>query len=153
FFANWSTNSSNQARVTLNQALIVATGKQIDGTDGTLPSSTPGLDAQHAVPGSACYGCHQLLDPTRSILSATYSWSYSPPVDPLLVQQPGLFAFQHVVAPMHAIDDFAHLLATHPLVASAWAQKLCYYASSAPCDPDDPELQRIVGDFVASNYN
>src|SRR5262249_35935047 len=29
FFANWPTNSSNQMRVTLNQALIVATGTAI----------------------------------------------------------------------------------------------------------------------------
>jgi hypothetical protein len=91
-----------------------------------------------------------LLDPTRSILSATYSWFYSPQTDPNELAQPGLFAFQGVIAPMHTIDDFATLLATHPLVASAWTQKLCYYANSAPCDPSDPEFQRIVGDFTAS---
>jgi len=33
-------------------------------------------------------------------------------------------------------------------VPQAWAQKLCYYASSAPCDPLDPEFQRIVSDFA-----
>jgi hypothetical protein len=152
FFANWPTNSSNQMRVTTNQALIVATGTAIDGTDGTIPSSTPGLDPVHAAPGTACFGCHQLLDPTRSILSATYSWFYSPQTDTTLMAQPGQFAFQHVIAPVSSIDDFAHLLATHPLVPQAWVQKLCYYVNSAPCDPDDPEFQRIVGDFVASNY-
>ena len=68
-------------RVTLNQALIVATGTQIDGTDGTTPSSTPGLDSDHAGAGTACFGCHQLLDPTRSILSTTYSWFYNPQTD------------------------------------------------------------------------
>src|SRR4029077_1150547 len=53
FFANWPTNASNEMRVTVNQSLIVATGNQIDGTDGTTPSSTPGLDSAHATPGSA----------------------------------------------------------------------------------------------------
>jgi hypothetical protein len=33
-------------------------------------------------------------DPTRSILSSTYSWFYYPPTDPALIGEPGLFAFQ-----------------------------------------------------------
>jgi hypothetical protein len=153
FNANWPTNSSNQMRVTINQTLIVATGAQIDGTDGTIPGSTPGLDDQHAVVGSACYGCHQLLDPTRSILSSTYTWFYNQQVDPKLIQQPGLFAFQHVVQPMSTIDDFAKILAAHPLVAGAWAQKLCYYVNSAPCDASDPAFQTIVSNFQSSGTN
>ena len=151
FAANWPTNSSNQHRVTLNQALIVATGAQIDGSDPTHPSTTPGLDAVHATEG--CIGCHALLDPTRSILSSTYSWFDYPQTDPALIQQPGLFAFQNVIQPMHTIDDFANLLATHPLVPTAWAQKLCYYANSAPCDPSDPEFVRIVDAFTASRMS
>lgn len=150
FFANWPTNSSNQMRVTVNQALIVATGTAIDGTDPTSPSTTPGLDAEHSAPGTACFGCHQQLDPTRSILSSTYSWFYYPQTDAALIKQPGLFAFQGVVAPMHTIDDFAQLLANHPLVGQAWAQKLCYYVNSAPCNPTDPEFARIVDRFSAS---
>jgi len=66
------------------------------------------------------------------------------------MRQPGLFAFQNVIAPMQTIDDFAHLLATHPLVGQAWAQKLCYYANSAPCNPIDPEFLRIVEKFTAA---
>jgi hypothetical protein len=149
FMANWATNSSNQMRVTLNQSLIVATGAQIDGTDTTVPPSTPGLDDEHAPNGSSCYGCHQLLDPSRSILSATYSWFYYPQTDPALKAQPGLFAFQGVVSTMSSIDDFANILATHPLVPSAWGQKLCYYANSAPCDPTDPEFARVVDVFAS----
>jgi hypothetical protein len=149
FQANWPTNSSNQMRVTMNQTLIVATGAQVDGTDGTSPTTTPGLDPMHSAPGSACFACHQLLDPTRSIMSATWSWFYDPQVDGTLMQQPGQFAFQGVIAPMKTIDDFAKLLASHPLVGTAWAQKLCYYVNSAPCDPSDPEFQRIVADFSA----
>ena len=150
FFANWPTNASNQMRVTANQALIVATGTAVDGVDSTAPTTTPGLDGVHAAPGTVCFGCHQQLDPTRSILSSTYSWFYYPQTDPGLIQQPGLFAFQHVIAPMRTIDDFAQLLASHPLVAQAWGQKLCYYASSAPCNPIDPEFLRILDRFTSS---
>ena len=154
FQANWPTNQSNQMRVTMNQTLIVATGTAIDGTDATSPGTAPGLDMDHAQPGSACFGCHQLLDPTRSIFSATYSWFYNPATDPTLMQQPGQFAFQNVVQPMASIDDFARILAHHPLVPAAWAQKLCYYANSSPCDPLDPEFQQIVKDFGAGfNWN
>jgi len=150
FFANWPTNSSNQMRVTVNQALIVATGTAIDGMDPTSPSTTPGLDGDHAKPNTACFGCHQQLDPTRSILSSTYSWFYYPQTDQALIQQPGLFAFQGVIAPMHTIDDFAQLLATHPLVPEAWGQKLCYYVNSAPCNPIDPEFTRVIDKFTAA---
>ncbi|HEX4423535.1 MAG TPA: hypothetical protein VH165_36750 [Kofleriaceae bacterium] len=147
FFANWPTNASNQMRVTANQSLIVATGTAVDGQDTTAPQTTPGLDAVHAAPGTACFGCHQQLDPTRSILSSTYSWFYYPQTDQTLVKQPGLFAFQDVIAPMTTIDSFAQLLATHPLVGQAWAQKLCYYVNSAPCNPIDPEFLRILDVF------
>jgi hypothetical protein len=153
FFANWPTNSSNQMRVTANQALIVATGTAIDGQDPTAPATTPGLDAEHAAPNTACFGCHQQLDPTRSIFSSTYSWFYYPQNDLTLVKQPGLFAFQNVIAPMKTIDDFAQLLASHPLVAQAWGQKLCYYANSAPCNPIDPEFTRVVDKFTESNMS
>jgi hypothetical protein len=151
FFANWASNASNQHRVTLNQALIVATGAQIDGTDSTTPASTPGLDTDHAT--GACVGCHQLLDPTRSIFSATYSWFGSPQTVPQLIAEPGRFAFQGVDQPMATIEDFGQLLATHPLVAEAWVQKLCYYVNSAPCDPGDPETLRIVDDFRGSGFS
>jgi hypothetical protein len=150
FFANWPTNASNQMRVTANQALIVATGTAVDGADVTAPPTTPGLDAVHAAPGTACFGCHQQLDPTRSILSSTYSWFYYPQTDPALIREPGLFAFQGVVATMRTIDDFGQLLASHPLVPQAWGQKLCYYVNSAPCRGDDPEFVRILERFAAS---
>ena len=153
FFANWPTNSSNQMRVTVNQALIVATGTAVDGQDTTAPATTPGLDAEHAAPDTPCFGCHQQLDPTRSIFSSTYSWFYYPQNDQTLVKQPGLFAFQNVIAPMKTIDDFAQLLVTHPLVPQAWGQKLCYYANSAPCNPVDPEFKRVLDKFAESGMS
>ena len=152
FFANWPTNKSNQMRVTLNQALIVATGASIDGSDPTVPPSTPGLDAVHAS-APACFSCHQTLDPTRSILASTYSWNYHDQTDPTYVLEKGLFAFQGVVAPVGTVGDLGNLLAQHPLVAQAWANKLCYYANSSPCEVNDPEFKRVVGLFQASNYS
>lgn len=151
FFANWPTNDSNQMRVTTNQALIVALGSQVDGTDATEPTSTPGLDETHATPGSSCYGCHALLDPTRSIFSSTYSWFYAPQTDTSLKQQKGLFAFQGVIQNVVSIQDFATTLATHPLVPAAWAQKLCYYINSAACDATDPAFQALVDGFTTAN--
>jgi hypothetical protein len=153
FFANWSTNTSNQMRVTLNQTLIVATGKAIDGVDPTVPSSEPGIDPAHAAPGTACFSCHRIMDPTRVIFESTYTNAYSMQEDPKQMALQGLFAFQGVMNPsIGTIDDFAGTLAGHPLFAEAWAQKLCYYANSAPCASSDPEFQRVVADFKASNF-
>jgi hypothetical protein len=152
FFANWQTNTSNQMRVTINQALIVATGSMVDGTDPTSPPTTPGLDTVHAA-SPDCSGCHRTLDPTRSILAATYSWNYHAQTDPTFAQQPGLFAFRGVIQPVSSVNDLVSTLAQHPLFASAWAQKLCYYANSGPCETNDPEFQRVVGVFASSNFS
>jgi hypothetical protein len=152
FFANWPTNNSNQMRVTINQTFIVATGAQVDGTDTTAVQNTPGLDAQHAG-SAACAYCHRTLDPSRSILAATYSWNYHSQRDLAFTSQPGLFAFQHVEQPVTTVADLGHTLANHPLLASGWAEKLCYYVNSEPCDPDDPEFLAIVKLFQSSNYS
>jgi hypothetical protein len=150
FFANWQTNISNQMRVTIHQALIVATGSSIDGSDRTRAATTPGLDAAHANEG-ACLSCHRILDPTRSIFAATWSWNYHNQIDAKWTGEPGLFAFRGVIAPVKNVIEFARVLAEHPLVGSAWAQKLCYYVNSAPCDEEDPEFKRIVRLFRRSN--
>jgi hypothetical protein len=152
FFANWQTNTSNQMRVTINQALIVATGAAVDGTDPTVPPSTPGLDSVHAGTG-ACFVCHQTLDPTRSILAATYSWNYHAQADTTYSGQKGLFAFQGVIKPVSSVGDLGTILAEHPLFAQAWAQKLCFYANSSACETNDPEFKRIVGVFQSSSYS
>jgi hypothetical protein len=151
FFANWQTNISNQMRVTMHQALIVATGSSIDGTDATLPPGTPGLDSTHASQ-AACFNCHKVLDPTRSIFSASWSWNYHGQIDPTWSAQPGMFGFRGVIQPVNSLADFGGVLASHPLVASGWVQKLCYYVDSAPCDPTDPEYQRLVTLFQSSSY-
>jgi hypothetical protein len=153
FFANWQTNTSNQARVTMNQTLIVALGAQVDGTDRTVTpgSPPPGLDTTHAN-NAACIACHQTLDPMRSIFSATYSWNYHQQLDTALAAQKGMFAFHDVIAPVATMDDLGAQLASHPLFAGAWVQKLCAYVNSAPCVDADPELQRLVALFASSGY-
>ncbi|MBX7098973.1 MAG: hypothetical protein K1X89_14785, partial [Myxococcaceae bacterium] len=151
FFANWHTNDSNEMRVTINQALIVATGTQVDGTDTTTPTTTPGLDAAHASQ-AACRYCHQTLDPTRSILAATYSWNYGSQLAAPFASQKGLFAYRGVQAPTNTVQDLGVILSQHPLLAPAWVQKLCYYVNSQACEPTDPEFQRLVSLFSSSNY-
>src|SRR5262249_7418133 len=141
----------NQMRVTTHQALIVATGSSIDGTDTTYPPGTPGIDMTHAA-DAACFGCHKILDPTRSIFSATWSWNYHGQLDGTWSGQPGVFAFRDVIQPVKTVADFGATLASHPLVATGWVQKLCYYFNSAPCDDGDPEFQRLASAFQASNY-
>jgi hypothetical protein len=150
FFANWQTNTSNQARVTAHQALIVATGSSIDGTDTTTPPGLPGLDSVHSNE-VACFGCHKILDPTRSIFSATYSWNFHSQLDPTWSDQPGVFAFRDVIQPVHSMTDFGTALAKHPLLASGWVQKLCYYVNSAPCASSD--VQDFAGTFQSSSYS
>jgi len=153
FFANWQTNSSNQMRVTMNQALIVALGAAVDGSDRTQPPlPTPGLDAAHAEqPG--CLPCHQTLDPLRSIFSASYSWNYHNQLDATWAGQPGVFVFQGVTQPVSSIADLGNALATHPLFPAAWVQKLCTYANSGACSTTDPEFQRLVADFQSSGLS
>jgi hypothetical protein len=151
FAANWQTNTSNTMRVTMNQTFIVALGSMVDGTDTTTPPGTPGLDAVHSSQ-AACYACHKILDPSRSILSATYSWNYHTQTDPTWSQQPGVFAFRGVIQPVSSVVDLGNVLSTHPYFAPGWVQKLCYYANSSPCDASDPAFTKIVSDFTSSNY-
>ncbi len=153
FFANWQTNDSNQMRGTMNQALIVATGTFVDGTDPTLPATTPGLDAAHAGPGTVCFSCHATLDPLRSALSSTYSWSYNLQDDPAIAAQKGLFSYRGVTQNVSSVYDLATQLATHPLFAEGWAQKLCYYVNSAACVADDPEFRRVVKAFDDAGHS
>jgi hypothetical protein len=155
FGANWPTNTSNQMRVTLNQTLIVATGMAVDGNDTTtMKPTTTGIDLTHAAVGTPCFGCHQLLDPTRAMLEKTYSYYYYPQSDTTMMGLANvMFAFQGVVTPLASIDDFAATLASHPAVPAAWAQKLCYWVNSSACAADDPEFQRVVAAFKSANLS
>jgi hypothetical protein len=154
FFATWPTNASNAHRVTINQALIVALGKSVDGEDVTIPQSGGGgLDGEHAKPGTACFGCHQVLDPMRNYFRAGFNDRYRPQTDTALAAQVGSFAFDGVTKTGGDLLDFARTLGAHPAFAGAWAQKLCYYANTVGCDADDPEFVRVLAAFRASNLD
>ena len=65
----------------------------------------------------------------------------------------GMFAFGGVIKPVTSLSDLGGVLATHPLFAQAWVQKLCAYANSAPCVTTDPEFLRVVMSFQAGGYS
>jgi hypothetical protein len=153
FNARWPTNDSNLARVLLNQSLIVTLGEPIDTTNVTQPLSEAALDGTHAAPGTPCYSCHQSLDPMRQYFRHDYTLYGSIQEDPTQRAMPGQFAFHGVVGTGSSIADFAARLASHPLLATAWVQKLCTWATSLPCDETDPEFQRIVGVFQSSHFS
>jgi hypothetical protein len=153
FFANWSTNTSNLYRVTMNQTLIVSLGHSFDGSNSTVPVSETGLDGEHAAPGSACYGCHQTLDPMKQLITQTYSLFYHEQTSAPAIAQNGVFTFDGVSQIENGAGALATSLANHPDFAGAWTQKLCYFAASAACTETDPEFQRVVAAFTASNLD
>ena len=134
FLAEWNTNNSNQARVTLNQTLIVALGHAILPQNAALPPSIAAVDQAHAPQGSACFACHQSLDPLRQFFRQQYSFSFHLQSTAAQIALPGAFGFRGVTASGNTIFDLANILAAHPDFAVAWTQKLCTYANSSPCD-------------------
>lgn len=151
FLANWETNEDNQFRVATSQSLIVALGKLFSPADPTVPASLTGLAREHAAPGTACYGCHQFLDPMRVYFSRSFSFSYQRPEKPSQLE--ASFAFQGYVHDGGDIADFASSLVDHPDFANGWTQKLCYWANSQPCSDKDPEFLRVAQTFRDSGYD
>jgi hypothetical protein len=155
FFANWQTNASNQDRVTTNQSIIVAT-QQMYFQDPTIPTYNPksySLDNDHMGDSgtSPCFGCHQILDPTRQVFARNLSWYYGAGLEQADTGAgPAYFASWGVQQPMKTLTDFGTILSTHPLFASAWPQKLCYYVNSGACDLTDPAFLSIQSIFQAN---
>jgi hypothetical protein len=153
FLAEWNTNDSNQARVTANQTLIVATGHAMSPQNATLPPSTAAVDLDHAPRGTACYACHQSLDPMRQFFRQSYSYYFHPQVDADETSLPGSFGFRGLSTSGATIFDLASRLAAHPDFPGAWVQKLCTWANSSRCDEGDPEFVRIATIFSDSLYD
>ena len=154
FFANWTTNNSNQHRNTLNQALIVGIGRSINPVDkGTSTVLDDGKDGQHSDPTSPCYSCHQTMDPMRNVFRQTYTYSYHAQHDPSQLFSTASFDYLGHKSALASLDDFANALVTHPLYPAAWTQKLCYYANSSGCAEDDPEFLRVAAAFKGSNFD
>lgn len=151
FFGTWPTNEDNSSRVTLNQTLITALGESFDGTVVT-DFSPPNLDEEHSAPGSACYGCHQTLDPMREFFRQSFTSSYGQQHDEDRINLPATFVFRGVEQTGNGVRDLASILATHPDFPRAWAQKLCFYANAAACRSSE-ELDRVVTAFVESNLD
>jgi len=174
FLALWSTNDSNQHRVTANQTLLVALGQSFTSAASIVPLSEPGLDPSHAVVGTECYGCHKSLDPLRQFWAnqldfndrndfptgGTFSGGAK---NPRPTTTGGVLAFGSVNT------SGANMLALGPLLeqvmdqsdpnqpisrfAIAMTQQLCYFANSAGCLESDPEFRRVALAFQNSSYD
>lgn len=151
FLANWETNEDNQFRVTTSQTMIVALGKIFSPSDATVPVRLDGLAQEHAAPGTACYGCHQFLDPMREYFAQSFSYSFQRPEQPSNITPS--FAFQGYVHDGGDMSDFAQALVDHPGFAAGWTQKLCYWTNSQACSEKDPELLRVAQAFADSKFN
>jgi hypothetical protein len=158
FFANWPTNPSNQYRVTLNQAIIVALNKSFDDRGNTIQIAETSVDSMHITPGSVCFGCHATLDPMRDFYKQSYSLYFfqqldmNNPKNP--IPQQATFAVDDVPPTRGVgIEALAKGMATHPRFATGWTQKLCTLANSEECVEEDPEFKRVAEAFRKSNYN
>lgn len=146
FLGSWTTNVDNSARVTVNQALIVALGAAFDGQ--TVLSTVQSSGDDHAA-NAECRACHDTLDPMRNLVRGSWSVFYgqqtSPPTEPTFFDFGGE---RHDFSEGEGrVTDFATILAEHPLFAGAWADKLCYYANGAPC-VEGEELDRVLAAFT-----
>ena len=151
FFSTWPNNEDNAARVTINQTLIVALGKSFEG-DTVVDFSPKNINAEHADPETACYGCHQTLDPMRDYFRASFTNFYGEQLDEERTSLQADFVFGGVQEQGNGIYDLANVLVTHSEFPRAWVQKLCYYANSEACT-EGAEFDRIAQAFVESNYN
>src|SRR6185295_4567816 len=112
------------------------------------PLSTAGLDANHAVVGSECNGCHKSLDPLRQFWANQFDYNdrndfpskpsfMGAPANPRPASPGGVVAFGSVNAMGASMFDLGGLLlqisdqsdAAHPMnrFAIAMTQKLCYF--------------------------
>jgi hypothetical protein len=153
FLSQYPTNISNQARVAIDQTMIVGLGRAFDGSDAITVSNAPGLDPMHAAnPG--CFGCHWNLDPMARFFRSNLTTNYSPQQDPTQTAVTGTFLFDDVVASADSsLYYLASQIASHPKFKTAWTLKLCGWANSGSCLATDPEVQRVAQVFASSNYN
>lgn len=158
FFANWPSNVNNQARGTMNQALIVALGRSFDGSNVVAESgletndSLASSDAAHAKDPS-CQGCHNRLDPMRQFITRTFNPWYGVTYEAKEKAKDGAFDFFGSKAEGTSLYDLGRIFQDHPLLPSAWVQKLCFWANSAECSEDDPAFTALADGFKTNNYD
>jgi hypothetical protein len=153
FLSQYPTNISNQARVAVDQTMIVGLGQAFDGTDAITVANPPGLDPEHAA-NPACFQCHWSLDPMARFFRGNLTMNYSQQQDPAQIAVPGTFLFDGVVASGGTgLGYLASQIAAHPKFATAWTLKLCGWANSGTCLASDPEVQRVAQVFAKSSFN
>jgi len=157
FLGTFTTNDSNEYRVTTNQALIVALGQTFTAANANVPADDSNVDEAHATPGTACYGCHRTLDPMRDFYRQSYTYFGSERTGFRGNESiPGDASFATGDAePVtgRGVGDFAAALAAHTDFAVAWARKLCGLANALPCAEGDPELAAAAEEFRRSGYD
>ena len=153
FLSQFPTNISNQARVTIDQTMIVGLGKAFDGTEPITTRNAPGLDPVHAAnPG--CLRCHWNLEPMARFFRSNLTTNYSQQQDPKQTAVTGTFLFGGVTASGDSsLYYLASQIAAHPQFKTAWTLKLCGWANSGSCVATDPEVARVAQVFASSNYN
>ena len=147
FFESWETNEDNQFRVTTNQALLASLDILFEAGDVTPQDNLNGLATEHAEPESACYACHQRLDPMRLEFQNVYNYKYRIR-DNVETELPPSFSFQGYTAAPANMDEFGQALVSHPRFPTAWVQKICMWANSQRCLEDDPEFVRLRNAFA-----
>jgi hypothetical protein len=153
FLSQYPTNISNQARVAIDQTMIVGLGQAFDGTDAITVTSAPGLDPEHAA-NPACFQCHWSLDPMARFFRSNLTMNYSQQQDPAQIAVPGTFLFDGVIGNQDtSLYYLASQIASHPNFKTAWTLKLCGWANSGSCVASDPEVARVAQVFASSNYN
>lgn len=152
WFGNWPTNESNQARVTANQALIVAIGQSIIPAAAIAPAPVSASDSRHST-DPACAACHLVLDPLRQFFRQSYTFSYHEQRDLSEYLGNAAFLLGGMNVPGRGVADLARILASHPHFALGWAQKLQFWANSNAADESDWELQHVARVFQASGHD
>jgi hypothetical protein len=173
FLALWNTNDSNQHRVTANQTLLIALGASLTPASSIVPLSAAGLDPSHATTGTECYGCHKTLDPLRQFWGTQLDFNDRNDfpakaggglaANPRPAMTGGALAYNNVNATgadmtalgplLEQVVDLGDPKLPVSRFALAMAQKVCYFANSAPCVETDPELRRIASLFESSGFN
>jgi hypothetical protein len=172
FLALWNTNDSNQHRVTANQTLLIALGYSLTPANAIVPLSAAGLDANHAVANSECFGCHKSLDPMRQFWGTQLDFSdrndFPPRAGGGLAANPRPAATGGGYAFFNMNTTGGNMLSLGPLLqqtmdtadpaqpvsrfALATAQKLCFFANSSQCLENDPEFRRVARAFEQSGF-
>jgi hypothetical protein len=160
FLGTYTTNDSNEYRVTTNQALIVALGQTFTAANATIPADDSNLDEAHVTPGTACYGCHRTLDPMRDFYRQSYTYLGSQRTAAKGNETvPATASFstsdgdESTPISGHGVADFAKALSEHADYAGAWTRKICGLANALPCAADDPELAAAAEAFQKSGFD